>query len=128
MNLCEEERLGMGWVLELVVVPGEVPEERVYLAVGQPAFALFSAGVEVGETPANDERPDGVLVLGQLEVECGGIADLLTDGELHAAGLPRLESAIDRLCPLVRILVSVRAPRQQGACGRSGVLLDVGIE
>lgn len=72
MDLCEEERLGVGWVLELVVVfvglSGEVAEEGVDLAVGQPALALLSAGVEVGEAPADDERPDLVPVLGQLKI------------------------------------------------------------
>jgi hypothetical protein len=72
VDLCEEERLGVGWVLELVIVfaglPGEMAEEGVDLAVGQPALARLSAGVEVGEAPADDERPDLVPVLGQLEI------------------------------------------------------------
>ena len=73
MDLCEEERLGVGWVLELVVVlvwvAGEMAEEGVYLAVCQPTLALLGAGVEVGKAPADDERPDLVRVLGQLEVQ-----------------------------------------------------------
>ena len=51
-----EERLRVGRVLELVIVlirlAGEVAEGGVYLAVGQPAFALLSAGVQVGEASA----------------------------------------------------------------------------
>lgn len=132
MNLSEKKCLRVGWVLELVVVlvglAREMPEESVYLAVGQPAFALFGAGVEIGQAPADDERPDVVLILGQLEVEGGGIADLLASDELRAAGLPRFEGAVDRLCPLVSVLVGVRAPGQQSARGRGGVLLGVGIE
>jgi hypothetical protein len=68
VDLREEERLGVGRVLELVVVlvglACEVAEDRVYLAVGQPAFALFSTSVEVGEASADDECPDVVRVLG----------------------------------------------------------------
>ena len=45
-----------------------VPFPGVDLAVGQPALARLSAGVEVGEAPADDERPDLVPVLGQLEI------------------------------------------------------------
>jgi hypothetical protein len=70
VDLCEEECLGVWWVLELVVVlvglAGEVPKERLYLDVGQPAFALFGVGVQVGDASADDECPDVVLVLGQL--------------------------------------------------------------
>src|SRR5207245_3505695 len=76
-------------------------KESVYLAVSQPAFALFGAGVQIGEAPADDERPDVVLILGQLEVEGGWIADLLAGDQLRAADVPRFEGAVDRLCPLV---------------------------
>jgi hypothetical protein len=59
---------GVRWVLELVIVfvglAGKMAKQGVYLAVGQPAFALFGCGVEVGEASADDERPDVVLVLG----------------------------------------------------------------
>jgi len=36
--------------------------------------------------------------------------------------------AVDRACPLVRVLVRVRVPRQQRALWGAGVLLDVGVE
>jgi hypothetical protein len=119
VDLCEEECLGVWWVLELVVVlvglAGEMPEEGVYLAVGQPPLALLGPGVEVGEASADNERPDLILVLGQLEVEGRGVADRLPRGELSGVDLPGFEGAIECACPLVSVLVHVRSPGQQRA-------------